>query len=125
MNTLFIIAIRWVPAIILLQTLFYKFSAHPTSVHIFETIGAEPYGRIATGILELIAGVCLVIPTLSIWGALLSIALMTGAILSHAIFLGINILGDGGQLFGMAVLTWLFSALIIWEQRHKFISYTT
>jgi putative oxidoreductase len=121
MNSLFIVLIRWIPAIILLQTLFYKFSAHPTSVHIFSTLSLEPFGRIATGVLELMASILLVIPLFSIWGALLSIVLMTGAILSHIIFLGINVLGDGGQLFGLAIITCLFSALIIWENRRKFI----
>ena len=121
MKSLIIILSRWAPAIILWQTFFYKFTAHPTSVHIFSTLGTEPFGRIGTGIAELIAGILFVIPSKSIYGALLSICLMTGAILSHVFFLGIKVLGDEGQLFTFAVITWILSANIIWEQRHKFI----
>ena len=63
--------LRFVVAFILVQTLYFKFSAHPDSVHIFSTLGLEPYGRIGIGILELIAAILLFIPKTVWMGALL------------------------------------------------------
>lgn len=123
MNSLAIIALRWVPAIVLLQTLFYKFSAHPDSVHIFTTLGVEPWGRILVGILELIAGVCLFIPRLSVYGALMATLLMIGAIISHLFIIGISVLGDGGKLFGLAFVVLIPSVLVLYQSRRVFISY--
>lgn len=91
-------------AIILLQTLFFKFSAAPVSVHIFSTLGVEPWGRIGTGIMELVAGLLLVWHRTSYIGTLLALGIMAGAILSHIFFLGIDILGDGGQVFILAII---------------------
>jgi hypothetical protein len=90
-------------AIILLQTLFFKFSAAPESVYIFETMGMEPWGRISTGIVELIAGLLLLSRAFSGVGALLSLGVMSGAVLSHLFVLGIEVQGDGGWLFTLAV----------------------
>jgi hypothetical protein len=110
-------ATRLIPAIIMLQTLFFKFSAAPESVYIFATLHAEPYGRIGTGILELIAACLILRPQTSIYGALLAIGLMSGAILSHLLFLGIDVQGDGGKLFIMAIITLLSSAFVVWQQK--------
>jgi hypothetical protein len=110
-------ATRLIPAIIMLQTLFFKFSAAPVSVYIFSTLHAEPYGRIGTGIMELIASLLILTPRTTIYGALLAIGLMGGAILSHLFFLGISVQGDGGSLFAMAVLTLLSSAFVVWQEK--------
>lgn len=80
--------LRLVPAIILLQTLFFKFTAAPESVEIFTRLGMEPYGRIGTGIAELIAAILLLVPRTSVYGALLGAGLMVGAIGSHFTKLG-------------------------------------
>src|SRR5262245_53820026 len=83
---------------ILLQTLFFKFTAAEESVYIFMRVGAEPWGRIGSGVLELIAAVMLLIPALVPYGALLTLGAMSGAILSHLSILGIEVKGDGGLL---------------------------
>lgn len=122
-KTVFNRALRWVPAIILLQTLFYKFSAHPTSVHIFSTLHIEPWGRIFTGVAELVAGVMLIVPALSGLGAFLAVGLMAGAIASHLLFLGIDVLGDGGQLFAMAVMVFLLSLEVTRQEKDSIIAF--
>lgn len=108
------LALRLIVAIILIQTLRFKFSAHPDSVYIFETIGLEPIGRIGIGVLELIAGILLLIPK-TVWiGAGLTLGIIGGAILMHLTQLGIVVKNDGGLLFGTAVLTFLLSAVILY-----------
>jgi uncharacterized membrane protein YphA (DoxX/SURF4 family) len=97
-------ALRIVAAIILLQTLYFKFTGQPESVELFSKLGAEPWGRIGTGVIELIASVLLLIPSTVILGALLGIGLMLGAIASHLLVIGIESQGDGGQLFGLAIV---------------------
>lgn len=112
-----ILILRITVAIILIQTLRFKFTAHPDSVYIFETIGLEPYGRIGIGILELLAGVFLLIPK-TIWvGALLTLSLIGGAILIHVTQLGIEIKDDGGILFYTAIITFLLSTIILYYYR--------
>lgn len=96
--------LRIVAAIILLQTLFFKFTAAPESVHLFTKLGVEPWGRIGTGVIELIASILLLVPQTVIFGALLGAGVMGGAILSHIVILGIASEGDGGQLFILAII---------------------
>lgn len=96
--------LRIIAAIILLQTLYFKFTAQPESVALFTKLGAEPWGRIGTGIIELIAGILLLIPVTAFVGAFLGIGLMSGAILSHLAVIGIESNGDGGQLFILAIV---------------------
>ena len=104
-------------AAILLQTLFFKFTASEESVYIFTTLGVEPWGRIATGILELIASVLLLVPVAAPIGAVMAMSLMAGAILSHLAFLGIEVKGDGGLLFGLALFVMLSSAVVLTLRR--------
>src|SRR6266487_4655330 len=93
--------LRIAAAIILLQTLFFKFTAAPESVYIFTKVGAEPWGRIGSGIIELFAAVLLLIPR-TVWaGALLALGVMLGAIVSHLTVLGIEVQGDKGLLFAL------------------------
>lgn len=110
-------ALQLAAAGILLQTLFFKFTASQESVYIFTTLGVEPWGRIATGILELIASVLLLVPVAAPIGAVLAIGLMAGAILSHLVFLGIEVKGDGGLLFGLALFVLLSSAVVLTLRR--------
>lgn len=109
--------LRLVPALILLQTLFFKFTAAPESVYIFSTLGAEPIGRIGSGIIELIAGICLIYRPLAGVGGLLAAGTMAGALLSHLTILGIEVMGDGGQLFVMALVTFACSIVVAWQYR--------
>ena len=105
--------LRLVAAVILLQTLYFKFSAAPESIYIFSKLGMEPWGRIGTGILELIAGTLLLIPATTVFGALLATGLMTGAIFFHITKLGIIVQDDGGQLFIYALLVFVSSIALI------------
>jgi uncharacterized membrane protein YphA (DoxX/SURF4 family) len=112
-----ILILRIAVAIILIQTLRFKFTAHRDSVYIFETVGLEPFGRIGIGILELIAGILLLIPK-TVWaGATLTLGLIGGAILMHLTQLGIVVNGDGGVLFFTALITFSLSAVILYFHR--------
>ena len=111
--------VRLVVAGILLQTLFFKFSGAEESVYIFSTLGIEPYGRIGSGIVELIASVLILIPRTTLLGALLGLGTMLGAIFSHLFILGIEVKNDGGTLFILAIITFLCCLLLIYNQKHK------
>src|SRR5262245_57284275 len=102
---------------ILLQTLFFKFTAAEESVYIFSTLGAEPWGRIASGLVELVTAALLLAPATAPLGGALAMGVMSGAILSHLTVLGIAVRGDGGLLFALAVLVWLASAGVVWIYR--------
>jgi hypothetical protein len=100
-------------AVILLQTLFFKFTGAEESVYIFSTLGMEPAGRIGTGVMELIAAVLLLVPSTVTAGAVLAMGLMAGAILSHLTVLGIEVKNDGGLLFGLAVTVFVSAATVL------------
>jgi hypothetical protein len=104
-------------AIILFQTLFFKFTGAEESKYIFSTVGAEPWGRIGSGILELIAVVLLLIPSTVTVGAILALGAASGAILSHLTRLGIVVKDDGGLLFALAVSVFISSAIILLIRR--------
>lgn len=111
------IVVSWllqlVAAGILLQTLFFKFSGASESVYIFSTLGAEPWGRIGSGIVELIASILLLIPATTTIGAALALGVISGAIVSHLTILGIEVQGDGGLLFMLALIVFVASAAIL------------
>jgi putative oxidoreductase len=108
-----------VVAIILFQTLFFKFTAAEESVYIFRTLGAEPWGRIGSGVVELIAVVLLLYPRTVPLGALLALGVISGAIFSHLTRLGIAVKGDGGLLFALAVAVFIGSAAILALRRRE------
>ena len=111
--------LRIVVAAILIQTLRYKFTAHPDSVYIFTQVGLEPLGRIGIGIAELIAAILLLIRR-SIWlGAGLTLGIIGGAIIMHLTMIGIEVHGDGGSLFYTAIVTFVLSLIILWEYRKQ------
>ena len=113
----FIWLLRLVVAIVLLQTLYFKFTAATESVYIFSKLGIEPFGRIGIGILELIAAVLILIPRTTFFGALLGLGLMAGAIFSHLFILGIEVQHDGGALFGLALLVFVSSFILVYKDR--------
>jgi putative oxidoreductase len=90
-------ALQLIVAGILAQTLFFKFTGAAESVYIFSTLGMEPWGRYASGVAELIAAVLLVIP----------------GCVSHLTVLGIEVQGDGGLLFALAVIVFISSLAIL------------
>jgi len=117
MRTNILLGIRIIIAIILLQTLWFKFSAHPDSVYIFTQVGLEPYGRIGIGILELIASILILIPRTSWLGAALVLGIIGGAIMMHLTQLGIEVNRDSGQLFYMALVVFILSAIVLYYYR--------
>lgn len=106
-------ALQAVVAVILLQTLFFKFTGAEESVYIFTKVGAEPWGRYASGVAELFAAILLFVPGCTVIGALLALGVITGAIVSHLAVLGIEVKGDGGLLFGLAVVVFVGSLAIL------------
>jgi uncharacterized membrane protein YphA (DoxX/SURF4 family) len=110
-------ALQLAAAGILLQTLFFKFTGSDESVYIFTTLGVEPWGRIATGVIELVAAVLLLVPVTAPIGAALAMGAMAGAIFSHLTLLGIEVKGDGGLLFGLALFVLLSSAVVLTLRR--------
>lgn len=107
-----------VAAVILAQTLFFKFTGAPESRYIFSTLGIEPWGRIGTGVLELVAVGLLLYPKTPALGAVLAVGLMVGAIGAHLTRLGVEVQGDGGTLFGLAVAV-LLTALVVLAIRRR------
>ena len=124
---------RIVAAIILLQTLFFKFTAAPESVYIFTKLGTflhtflpfvsistlEVTGRIGSGILELFAAVLLLTPRYVWAGAILAMAATGGAIASHLTFLGIEVQGDGRLLFLLAIIVFTASGVALLLHRNQ------
>ena len=114
-TTVTIAVLSWVlritAAIILLQTLFFKFTAAPESVYIFTKVGAEPWGRIGSGVVELIAAILIMTPRFTWLGSLLAMSVMAGAILSHLTLLGIEVQGDKGLLFALALIVFVCSTV--------------
>ena len=104
-------ALRLVAAVILLQTLFFKFTGASESVYIFTKVGAEPWGRIGSGVVELISAVLLLTPRFTWLGSVLAVGVMAAAILSHLTVLGIEVQGDRGLLFSLAVTVFLAAGL--------------
>ncbi|MBC7980478.1 MAG: DoxX family protein [Armatimonadetes bacterium] len=110
---------RIIAAVLLLQTLYFKFTGSAESIYIFEKVGAEPVGRIGSGIIELIAAILLFVPRFIWLGAGLALGVMSGALLSHLTILGIEVKGDGGLLFILGCVVFLCSLFILWvERRH-------
>lgn len=106
-------------AVILLQTLYFKFTGHPESVALFSKLGVEPWGRIGTGVIELIAGLLILVPATALIGAGLSLGLMAGAIASHLFVIGIESDNDGGQLFMLAIIVLALSIVVLAIRRNE------
>jgi len=121
-QSIFVWACRVIAAIIMLQTLYFKFSGAEESVYIFSKVGIEPWGRIGTGIAELIASILILMPKTSVYGAIMAIGIMAGALVTHLFILGIVVMNDGGQLFIYALLVTLSSIYIAWAGRQQILS---
>ena len=110
-----------VVAVILLQTLFFKFTGAPESVYIFSKLGVEPWGRIASGVFELVAAALLLFPRTAAVGALMSLGVISGAIFSHLTVLGVALteVGDRGELFALALVVFVGSAVVLFIRRRE------
>jgi hypothetical protein len=125
-------------AFVFVQSLFFKFTDAPETQHIFGTLNAWAIGlglpglfapnavfsQYVIGSAELVAAVALLasLSTALRWlrlpGALLGIAIMSGAIFFHLFTpLGVVVQGDGGLLFAMACGVWLSCAWLAWQAR--------
>ena len=113
--------LQLIVAAILFQTLFFKFTGAEESRYIFTRLGLEPWGRIGSGVVELIAVILLLIPKTTTLGALLSLGVIIGAIVSHVTKLGIVVKDDGGLLFGLAVTVFVCSALVLVLRRRELV----
>lgn len=122
MSTIILWVAKIIAALIMLQTLYFKFSGAEESIYIFTTVGMEPWGRILVGVLELVASVLILIPRTSFQGALLGAGLMAGAIGMHLTILGVDVKGDGGYLFILAVTVFVCCAWVILQQRSKLVT---
>ena len=118
-RNILLIVLKLIVAVILLQTLYFKFTGAPESIYIFKTVGMEPWGRIGSGIVELLAAILLFIPRVTWLGAILALGSMTGAIFFHLTKLGIEVMEDGGLLFILACIVFMSCLVILWMERKK------
>ena len=111
------LVLRIIVAVILLQTLHFKFLAHPDSIYIFTKVGMDTWGRIGIGVLELIASILLFLQKKTWLGAGLSAGLMAGAVKIHLTMIGIEVKGYDGTLFYTAIATLILSLMILWGKK--------
>ena len=111
-----------IAAVILLQTLYFKFSAHPESVYLFTQLGMEPWGRIGVGVFELITGILLLYPRTTNYGSLLGLGVIAGAIYFHLFVLGIVVQNDGGALFALALAVFVSCLAIVLINRKSILA---
>jgi hypothetical protein len=111
--------VRLMVAGILLQTLFFKFTAAEESVYIFTKLGIEPFGRLGSGIAELIAAVLILIPSTIGIGSFIAVGVIFGALVSHLTILGIEVQGDGGTLFYLALAVFVGSSWLFWLHKKQ------
>lgn len=117
-------AISWILriaiSIIYLQTLYFKFTGHPDSVYIFSELGLEPYGRISVGVIELIVSILLLINKTKLLSIIVSLGIITGAIASHFLVIGITIKEDNGGLFTLAIIIFTLNIVLIYLHKTDF-----
>lgn len=117
-STIAVWILKLLAAVIMLQTLYFKFTGAPESIYIFSILGMEPWGRIGIGVMELIASVLILVPKTTVIGAALGAGLMSGALFFHITKLGLVVQDDGGQLFIYALIVFLscISLMIIYRK---------
>lgn len=116
---IFLFLLKLMITLIVGQTLFFKFSGASESIYIFSTLGIEPWGRFLLGTMELLSIILLWIPKTTLYALILILGMMSGAIASHLFILGIQIMGDGGELFILGLVTWLASAVLLFSRREE------
>ncbi|RKS89713.1 DoxX-like protein [Flavobacterium limicola] len=120
--SLFFWLLRLTVAVILVQTLYFKFTTSEESVYIFSSLGIEPYGRIGTGVAELITVILILIPRTLLFGAIMGCGVMVGAIFAHLFVLGIEVKNDGGTLFILALITFLCCVILVFKERTRLMN---
>lgn len=111
--------LRIIASLIMLQTLYYKFSGSAESVYIFSQMNMEPWGRYATGMAELVASLLILYKPTTAIGSFFAVGIMSGALLSHAFVLGVEVMEDHGLLFLYALIVWVAAILLLWIEREK------
>lgn len=117
--------LRVTVAVILIQTLYFKFSGHPESVHIFSALGIEPWGRIGLGIMELITALLILFPKTKVIGMVASLGIILGAVFSHILVLGLNVSNDGGALFTLALIVLIATTIFLTIHKNELISFVS
>jgi putative oxidoreductase len=112
-------AMQAIATLIMFQTLFYKFSGAEESIYIFTTVGMEPWGRYGSGVVELIASILLMMPSLVWLGAVIGAGTMAGALFFHLTILGVQVKGDHDQLFAYALITFICCIGVMWMRRKE------
>lgn len=115
--------LRILASLILLQSLIYKFGAHPDSVLLFTELGVEPLGRVCLGILELVVAILILYPKTTLLGGILGFFIMVGALFTHIFLVGIQFNNDGGKLFGLALVCFLCCVGQVFILKNQLISY--
>jgi hypothetical protein len=115
--------LKLIAAFIMLQTLYFKFSGAEESVFIFTQMHMEPWGRYATGIAELVASFLILYKPTATIGAILALGIMSGAIFSHLLVLGIDVKNDHGLLFIYALVVWLAALVLVWLNRQQILDF--
>src|SRR5438034_9793645 len=99
--------LRITAAIILLQTLFFKFTAAPESVYTFTKVGAEPWGRIGSGVVELIAAILILTPRFTWFASFLAMGMMAGTIFIILTVHSIELHSDYGPIFALPLIVFI------------------
>lgn len=115
---------RFVAAVIMLQTLVFKFTASEESVYVFTQVGMEPWGRIGVGIAELLAAALLLYKRVAWTGAVVAAGLMLGAVGMHLTLLGVEVKGDGGYLFFLALAVLICSVVVLFIEKDKLVDFS-
>ena len=115
-------ALRLLAAVILAQTLYFKFTGAEESLYIFNAIGLEPWGRYAVGVSELAAVALLLWPRTAGLGGLVGLGVIAGALFFHLTILGIEVQGDGGTLFYLALVVFAACAGVVWLHRAELLA---
>ncbi|HSF56038.1 MAG TPA: hypothetical protein VLA71_19940 [Algoriphagus sp.] len=116
-------ALRILAAIILTQSLVYKFGGHPDSILLFTELGVEPVGRVSLGIVELVVAILILFPKTTLLGGILGVIIMSGALFTHFFLIGIAFNNDGGKLFGLALVCFFSCIGQVIILKNQLISY--
>jgi hypothetical protein len=115
-SSLFSWLLRIVVAAILVQTLYFKFTGAAESIYIFKTLGMEPYGRIGSGIIELVSSILILIPRTTLLGALLVLSYDWCYCVSRFV---LGIAKRWRDTFMLALITFLCCSILVYQNRNK------
>ena len=89
-----------------------KLAGVPAMVSLFDAIGVGQWFRYVTGVIEVTSGIALLVPSAAIFGALLLIPTMLGAIVTNVFIVSSSPV--------MPLLLLLGTAAVAWARRHQF-----